>query len=322
MQEKSYRPLPLVLDLQLFSEGGDMGGGEAGGGEATPPAAPAPEVSAAPPAPQGINPLLDPSWSQAPQAPEAPAAPEMLDFAGRKVPVVDPVIRDLHKDYSNLHKTYQETNNTVRSLQEQNQMFQTMLQQYLQGQPPAAQQTPQAAQPEPEPFQMPQDSESFMNLWYENPITTVQQMVQAQIQQIMEPVRREQQYQKEIQTLSQQYTDFQDHIPQMQELIQQSPQLAEMGLETVYWATKGRTAQPTYTPEQLVNDPNFRQKLVQNETLRNEVVSQYLQQSQERNNNTPPVMGNQPGGNAPAVPENRPKSLREASKMFSKYLGL
>lgn len=311
------------------SGGGDMGGG----GAPAPDAAPA----GGPPAQEGTNPLLDDSFytddygGGGDFVDPTPAAPtvEELDFAGRKVPVTDPVIRDLHRDYLNLTRTFQETQQASRTYQEQNQVFQQMVQmlQSQQGTP----QGQQAQAPQQPQLPGPEDNERFMNQWYESPIQTVEQMIQqsiekvldAQIRPVIEPIQRERQYSQEINRLSSQYTDFQDHIPVMQQIIGENPKLAEQGLETVYWVARGQQAQqqPTYTPDQLLNDPNFRQQLIGNEGLRNEIVSTYMQQKQAQQRQAPTVMGNQPGGNAPAMPENRPKTLREASKAFARYLG-
>lgn len=312
------------MDSGAAGGGGGYDGG-AGAGDGGTPAAPA--------TPEPVNPLLDESFGAEPPAqPDLPVQPtvEELDFAGRKVPVVDPVIRDLHRDYSELQRTFQETNQNAKQLQEQNQMFQQMIQFFQQ-----QQQAPQQAQP-PAPAEpalpSPEDNEQFMNQWYDSPIATVQELIQRQVQQlvesqvkpVIEPIQRERQYSQEIQQLSQRHADFQQHLPVMQQLVQQNPQLAEQGLETVYWVARGQQAQaqPTYTPEQMLNDPQFRQQLLGNEGLRNEIVSTYMQQRQQTNQQVPPVMGNQPGGSPPAMPEQRPKSIREASKMFSKYLGL
>lgn len=317
---------------------GASGGGDSGGDLGGAPAPATPSVASAPPVQQGTNPLLDDLFGQPPAEPQAPmlgeeppAAPtvEELDFAGRKVPVVDPVIREIHKDYSNLAKTYQETNQSVRQLQEQNQMYQQMIQ-YFQQQ---GQQPQQAQAPAEPPAPSPEDNEQFMSQWYDSPISTVQQLIERQVQSlvesqvkpIIEPIQRERQYSQELQQLASKHSDFQEHLPVMQQIVQSNPNLASQGLETVYWVAKGQNVQPqqpTYTPDQLLQDPQFRQQLLGDEKLRNEIVSSYMQQRQQTNQQVPPVMGNQPGGSPPAMPDEKPKTIREASKMFSRYLGL
>lgn len=320
--------------LMNLDGGGGFGGGDGGNGNVT-----ASEGSSFSAAPDGgnqplisQNPLLDPNYGQQPTMGQAPT--EELDFAGRKVKVIDPVIKDIHKDYSSLQRTYQETNQQMKQLQEQNQMFQQVFQMLQQqGNLPASQQqgqSPQSQQFAPQPPSQ-EEIDSFMNEWYENPIQTFDQMIskriesamEQQVRPMIEPIQRERQYAQEIQGLNQKYPDFQELTPAMKDVIEQYPHLADQGLETVYLVAKGQVSQqPPITPEQMMSDPQFRQQVMQNEQIRNEMISQYMQQRQQTNSQAPPLMGNQPGGQIPAMPENQPKTLREASKMFSRYLGI
>lgn len=299
--------------------------GEGGGASTEPTSIPVtetPVVQSTPYQPlMDYNPLLqsEPTPPATPQEP--PATIEELDFSGRKVQVVDPVIRDIHKDYSALQKTYNETNMSMKSLQEQNQIYQNMIQTFQQqGQAPQA----QAPEIETAPGPTPEDNESFMSKWYDDPILTVEAMIQARVDAALKPMQQEKAVNSEIQTLQEKYADFHQHVDSMQEILRANPQLADQGLETVYFVARGQqTSQqaPTPTPEQLLNDPQFRTQLMGNEQFRNEIISSYMQTRTNTNQQVPPVMGNQPGGNPPAIPENRPTSIKEASRMFAKSLG-
>lgn len=309
------------------------GGG--GGGDSAPAtqAAPTPIPSAAPGMPTGTNPLLDPNWmGETAASPQGTPAIEQLDFAGRKVPVTDPIIKDIHKDYSHLQKTFQETNQTVKSLQEQNQVYMQMIQQFQSQQAPAA----PAAPPQPQgptAEEIESFSQQYMDQFYENPIAANQmlfqspfmqdvlnQRIEAAVNQILGPMQQKEQFNTEVQTMSQKYPDFNTHIDAMQEVIDKNPKLAELGLETVYMVAKGQNAQPTPGVEQLLQDPAFKQNLMANEQFKNEIINQYMQNRTTTNQQIPPVMGNQPGGSTPTIPAQSPKSIGEASKMFSRFL--
>lgn len=301
------------------------GGGDFGGSAAAPQASPQAAPQAAPQAPSdsygrsGQNPLSQ--WAQGVQEPaQQPqaAAPEELDFAGRKVPVTDPIIKELHRDYSHLQRTYQDTTQTMRTLQEQNQMFSQMLQTFQQQQAPQAQAPVEPQAPSQE------DIDSLMSEWYENPRAVLQKYAEEAIKPFIEPIQKERQYQEQVQSLSQKYTDFQDMVPSMQQVIQGNPQWAEQqSLETIFLMARGQQPTPQVpTMEQLLQDPNFRQQLMADESLRNEFRGQYVQESHQRNQQIPPVMGGAPGGNIPAAPENKPRTVREATRGLARSLGL
>lgn len=309
----------------------NMDGGGGGGEQTSAPVTPAVTTPTAPTQPQGspmvgTNPLLDPNWAPAQQG--ATPTVEQLDFAGRKVPVTDPIIKDIHKDYSHLQKTFQETNQTVKSLQEQNQVYMQMIQQFQSQQAPAAPQQPQG----PTAEEMESFSQEYMDKFYENPVEAnkmlfespymqdvINQRVQNAVNQVLGPMQQKEQFNNEVQSMSQKYPDFNSHIDAMQAVIDQNPKLAELGLETVYMVAKGQNTRPTNV-ESLLQDPAFKQSLMGNEQFKNEVINAYMQSRSQSNQQIPPVMGNQPGGSTPTIPEQKPKSIGEASKMFTRFL--
>lgn len=256
---------------------------------------------------------------------------EELDFGGRKVPVVDPVIKDLHTDYTNLNSTFTKTNQEVQQLRQQNEMMMQMVQQYQQ----QFQQQPNVQQQGPTAEQLQQINQTFMDKFYDNSTDAfmylaqnhpdfknfVKNIVDESVKPVVEPIQRERQYQTEVRDLSMKYQDFQQFVPHMQQIINQQPQLAELGLETVYKIAKADNT-PNYTPDQLLNDPTFRQQILGREDIRNEIINGYVQNRQQTNQQVPPMMGTQPGGSAPVMQGNAPRTLREGSKAFLASLGI
>lgn len=315
-----------MLDLQFFADeaqpqhvtfddSGAAGAGESGAsgdGENTHPL---------------VNPLLavETQGQEAEGAAEDSSQPEVeeLDFGGRKVKAVDPAIKELHNDWSELNRTLQQKNQQLQEMQQRLQQYEQMVQAFQQFQQPLVQQQP----PQPSPEELERMKEEFLNKFYENPLEAlneyVQRVINEQVKPVIEPIQRERQWQEQAQQLMQKYSDFQTYVPQMQQIVEQNPGLAELpnALEVLYLMAKGMTAQPQPTPEQLLSDPQFRQKILQDESIRNEVLKQYMQSKQQTNQQTPPVMGRQPGGTAPAAPEEQPKTLRDGTRAFLRWLG-
>lgn len=337
----------------MDADTGATGGGEAGniapaasgGGE--PAAVPAPAAPAAP-----VNPLLSASlFRESPAAEAAPVVPEpatpvvpevrKLNFGGREVPVVDPIVEDIHRDYTELTRTFTQTNQAYKQLESQNAQLQTMLQTFqamAQQQQPAAQQAQAPAAPTPEELEA--KKEAFMEKFYEDPQAAVQEMAMQLIEQkvnpVITPIQKEQEFKAEATRLSRTYEDFGQVVPAMQQLVAAMPDLENLGLEKVYHLAKTMNAsaaptqpqaepvitptppatQATQTPDdikaQLMNDPEFK----------NQLFAQMLQERQQQQAAIPPVIGNQAGGSIPTMPENKPKSIRDGSKALLRHFGL
>lgn len=254
--------------------------------------------------------------------PVVPQQQEMLDFGGRKIPVADPSIRDLHKDFNTLQSTYTKTNQELLDLRTQNQMFQQMIQQQMNGQGGAGTIPPQQAEPQ---LSAEQVREEFMSKFYDDPMTALEELINKKVQPVVEPITKEREWNAEVQRVSGKFTDFQDMVPHMEAILQENPNLAKQGLETVYMYAKGRSAQsqvPAQTPEQMLQDPEFLKQIMGNENITNQIVSQYVNNKQATNQGTPTVLGNQYGGSMPSMPDNKPKTLGDASRAYAKYLGL
>lgn len=282
-----------------------------------------------------INPILSdtqvPATIQPPAASVTPAAaqPEVIDFAGRKIEISDPsmlaVMKEIQKDYTNLQGTYTRTNQEAQELRTKLQSFEQQQQQPPAEQPPAAQ---PPAQMSPEDLE--KVKEEFMDRFYEDPMGAISGLLEEQfnrtVKPVIEPITQERAWQEQINTVSGKYEDFTEYVEPMKAVLQEMPHLADQGLETVYLVAKGRTVQPAApapTPEQMLADPNFvNTHVMTNPQIQQQIVSQYLSNKQTINQQTPPVMGGQPGGAAPAIPENRPTNIRDASKAFLRHMGL
>lgn len=309
----------------------NMDGGAAGGGSPAPEGgAPAPVSFETPAAPTPTGPpagMTNPLLEQ--PATPTPTPQEMLDFGGRKVPVVDPSLKDLHNDYTQLTQTYQQTNQQNQLLQQQVQFFQQQMQALQQQQAPAQPQQP--VQPQLSPEEVAAQNQAWMDAFYENPMEAIQkvidQAVSPKLETALQPIQqmqKEREYATQIQGLQQKFQDFNSVIPKMQELNQQNPQLADaIGLENLYWMAKGQSAQPQqpqYTPQQLMNDPQYQQQIISNPQIQQQIINQYLQNVRQQQAQTPPVMGNNVAGQAPMSPPMSPRTIAEGSKAFRSFL--
>lgn len=327
------------VNLQQF--GGPMlnidGGGGSGGGE--PVGAPAPDATpaAAPSYPgfggvpsQVPNPLLG---GEGVPAAQPTTAEEVLDFGGRKVPVVDPALRELHGDWQELNRSYTQTRQQQQAMEQQMAQMQQMLQYSQTIMQQQATQPQQVPQPEPEPAF---DKEQFFENFYEDPEKAFSQLnqslqqqfdqklstIEQRFSQYVEPMVAERQYAEQLNAMSQKFPDFGEVSSTMSELLQARPELLQSNdLETIYFLAKGLQSKPAPTAEQLLQTPEYRQKILADENIRNEFFRTYMNQKQQTNQQTPPVMGNGVGGLAPTTPPNAPKTLSEASKMFRQFLG-
>lgn len=281
--------------------------------------------------PEG-NPNGEPTPEGEPQG--EPTDEQVFDFAGRQVKVNDPEsIKGAREDYINAQSYIQQ------QAQQLSQMQQQMMQLQQQAQP-QQQYEQQYEQPEPEQPQM--DPEEFMEKFYEDPMGTMQEFQQQaiqqatqQVQQQYEPFIREQQINKEINTVKSKYPDFDDYRDQMSQVISEIGEegVDQIGLERVYHMAKGLNAQQQPQqpdPNQLIQDPNFvnqlmqnqefMQQLTQNPDISNQVIQNYAQQKTQ---DTPPSLMNGNKGAAPTFSkENAPKSISEAGKMYRKNLGI
>lgn len=240
--------------------------------------------------------------------------PVTFDFGGR---IVDPnnpdTIKGAFEDFQNSQRYIQQLIQENRTMQQQFQQFQQQFQQ------------PQVKEPE---VDIEKQNEQMMEKFYENPTQFFKELQQKAVEEAkkeFEPVLRERKMQAEIQTVSSKYQDFNEYIPKMQELVSELGEQTteQLGLERVYLMAKGQSAQvqPTPSPDQLLQDPNFvNQYVLNNPQIQQQILQNYMQQKQQ--SQPPKVMGNTYGGTQSLAGEARPKSISEASRLLRKSWGV
>ena len=171
--------------------------------------------------------------------------------------------------------------------------------------------------------------EEWLDKFHEAPIETIEQEIKRRVGEAVSPIQQKLQYQEQVSQYQQQVeeirknnSDFDDYLPQMSEIIQKQGQhLANMpnAVEVAYNMAK---AQSMGKPEDLLQDQNFRQKIMQNEGIRNEILKNYAQGVQEKQ--PPVVIGNQ-HGEVPSTPPDELKTTQDAKKatvnFFQRMMG-
>ena len=259
----------------------------------------------------------------------------------------------LVKSYSGLEKKLGEQGQSLGQMQqlaEQNQQMQAYIQQVQQiaaAQPQPQQQLVDDTPKFPWEVEMtPEEKEAWQEKFYEDPIAaqaerdkqTIKAMehrTQQMLQQALEPftpIVQQHQYQQQVNgfqeqiaqfTQDAQHADFFDLQPQMQQVIQKygdSVVSLPNAVEVLYTMAKGMTEPPPAppTPEQMLQEPEYRQKILSDQSLRNEILKGYVEQVKQ---GQPPVtIGSQPGGAQVATPSEKPRSVREASTFVNQWL--
>lgn len=309
------KPYLLQLDLQLFSaDGGEFGGYDPSSAYDGIPAS-EPQVQ-----PQGqgegFQPQGEPQGEPQGQPQGQPQQPQVLDFGGRQIPAVDDSILGLHKDFT-------EQQRYITSLQEQVNAYKMVAQQVQpQAQPPGQPQAPEVSS------NVAEWTEETWQEFYDKPQDIIGKLVQSEIQKFaadkLDPILQERQWSGEIQSMYDQFQDFDTYVGDIQALVDQFPdQYAQPGgLENAYYRAKALSVGST-NPAQLAQDPQFlNQYVVNNPQVQNQVVGNYLQGKQQVNAQLPNNMGRGTGGMTPQSPEASPTTLREASRQFLKNLGV
>jgi hypothetical protein len=273
--------------------------------------------------------------SDSPNGEGAPSSdqPQTFNFGGR---IVDPNNPDT---IAGAHQDFVEAQRYIQQLQQQNQLLQMQLlqmqqmqQQFAQNPQLSAQQQEQQAQ-EPEFKLFDEDDDTLMEKFYENPKAILENVARKaaefareqtlrEIQGKIDPIVREREYTNAINEVRQKYADFDQLIPIMTQIIDQrgSEFVDQNGIETVYWMAKGIAASQMPSVEEIVNQPDFLQKLASNEQLRNLILQQQMEQKAKQR--PPQVITNQRGSTPNLASEHRPKSISEGSKLLRKYWGL
>lgn len=270
---------------------------------------------------------------------------EELDFGGRKVPVIDPIIGELHKDYSQLTKTYQQTNQELANARQIAEQWQLLAQQNQQQ--PEQPSTPQ----QNSPVEVPQErlnqlNEEYMERMYENKfaadqwwnsqpevVAMNQERQRAELESLVSerlaPIEQERlqlQAQKIEMEFRQNHPDFEDYRDSMQEILNNNPAIGNLpdALEWLYLKAKTETtsATPTPTVEDMLLDPQYQQKILEDENILNMAFQKYQQTKLNTNQQLPNVMGSPVGTQTPmSAGESAPRTLAEATRNWLRSTG-
>lgn len=347
---KTLIQLPLKLNLQFFSQDTHQFAEAPSPVEPHPFAADASESSFAKftdvpnplladfQAPE--TPELQPSSQGLPNEPSAQAQIEKLNFGGREVEVVDPIIHDLHKDYSNLNREFQQRNQELIVARQQAEQWQQLAQQTAQ--PNSPQQTPTETGMSPERQQALNDE--YMERMYENKFAadqwwSEQPEVQAQFQERqraefqaaleerLAPIEEERQAlqaQQMADQFTQSHPDFEDYRDAMQGILEEKPYIQDYpdALEVLYSMAKTQSAQQAPTFESMLADPQYQQKILANEQIRNLVFQNYQQTKSQANQQLPSLMGTPVGTQTPmSAGAQAPRTLSEATRNWLRSTG-
>ena len=166
-------------------------------------------------------------------------------------------------------------------------------------------------QPQPNPDDIARQNEEWLSRFYDNPREALSELVTGIVEPKLQSVKdfeEMRQWESQAEALVDAKPDFDQMIPVMEQVLAEKPYLATLpnALEVIYDVAKARQ-----TPDPL-SDPTFRQKILSDETIRNEIIKAHMEAVQK---GAPPMtIGS--GGSPPAMPPNRPKTLREATRAF------
>lgn len=259
----------------------------------------------------------------------------------------------LMKSYIGMEKVLGEQGNKLGAM---TQLLQEMA---TKGQPPAQAAPPAEPQPAEEipkfPWEeemTPEEKEKALEEFYADPlaaqakrdqqtIKAMEHRMQKTLENVLRPlapvVERQQHdaevthYTGQLQTFAQTHADVQEVLPAMKlvaeaigtHAIKAMEKAGQNPLEAIYTVAKGlhRPAPPPPpTPEQLIADPNYRQKIVADPNIKNEILKGQMEAAQK--GAPPPVIGAQLGGIPPAAPAEHAGSAKEAGRMAAKFFSL
>jgi len=262
-----------------------------------------------------------------------------------------PNVEAMAKSYTELERAFGEQGNKLGTM---TQLLQDFVNKG--GQPPAATAPAAEPEPAEEipkfPWEeelSPEEREQALEEFYADPLAAQEKRDQKTIKAMeyrikktlesvlkpLAPVVEKQRYDAEVNNYTNQLNDFAQAHPDVQEVLPAMKIVAEAighnaikamekagqnPLEALYTVAKGlnRPAPPPPpTPEQLIADPNYRQKIVSDPNIKNEILKSSI--AAIKDGQPPPVIGSQVGV-PPATPSEKPKSAREATSMLSRML--
>lgn len=241
--------------------------------------------------------------------------------AGAEPPVEpepEPLIMGKFKTQEDLEQAYREAERRISQYGQQFSQNQQQMEQ-MQAQLQQFQQFMQRFQePQQSPEEVQERNQKWLDKFYESPIEALSEVVLQNVQQVVAPLSQKIQYQENVNRYSQQvtearqkYPDFDNFMPQMQEIIkEQGAYLSGLpnSVEVVYNMAKAQTIK---SPDDYLKDEAFRQKLLQDETIRNEILKQYAQTVKD---GQPPVVLSNQHGEPPLAEPMEIKSTQDAKK--------
>lgn len=240
------------------------------------------------------------------------------------------------KSYMGMEKVLGEQGNKLGLYERQLQEAAQIIQQFQQPQTP-----PAPAEPAPPPE--PEWAAPTMDEYYEDPLGTVNKLLEKQAKDMMNqfkeslkpltPVVQKHQYESEVQIYSNRLAEFAQANPDIMDILPEMQTIGEMlgreaikaleasgkdPIQLMYNTAKSLHKPAPPSPDQLLKDQGFRQKILSDETIKNEFLKSHVQAV--KGGAPPPVIGSQPGGMPPATPSEKPRSAREATSMVSRWL--
>jgi hypothetical protein len=216
--------------------------------------------------------------------------------------------------------------------------------------PPApAAPEPPPAEPKPSPEEIEKLNEKLLADFYENPSQTLESMAakmaekiveqklgdfqkklepleqaqaqqqaqQAEVAKIVETNQRRNSFIQEVAKKS----DFKDFQPAIAKMAAENPQLFDVleqaGVNPVEYAYNSLKAEQAKTPEQLLQDTDFRQKILADPNIRTEIIKGHAEAIKK--GQPPVVIGSQPAGSPPAAPPIEIKSVRDGTKAAASF---
>lgn len=330
---KETKTIGLPMNLQLFAENGE-GGNEPFGnydpnsvyegieqGAGTPEGTP----------PQGAEGMPGEGTPEGGVPGEEGMPPE-----GEGTPEGEPGSNPYEQQMQQMEQQMQQMAQQTQMLQQINQQQleqMTQMQSMLNPQ----QQVTAAQQQNQQP-----NHDEFMDRFYENSTGTIQgyvqqlmqqqgggqqqqmqQMVQELVNQQLQPMLQQQQWESTINNLQNRYQDFGEYGNDIQAILESNPNLVEdqNGMEYAYHMARSQKMNSMPTQEQMMNDPQFLQQVAQNPQVRDQILDSYMNQKFQNRQQIPNVMGAATGAQMPTMPQNSPKTLRESTKALQQFMG-
>ncbi len=271
-----------------------------------------------------------------PAVPEgAPAEPQPPAPAP---PVQEELILGKFKTQKDLENAYLEEQRRLTQYGQQFSQLQGQWQQFLTQQQRQQQQPPQ--QPQLTPEQIQKQNEDWYYKFQDKPLEALaererqaeermQQKIQETIQQFVAPVAQKIQYRESYDAYNQQlrearekYPDFDQLMPEMNKIVQTHGQYyanVPNSVEAIYGIAKARTGtagQPQRPLEDLLQDPQVREKIMSDPAIKNAVLKNYAQEI--RQGRPPNVIGSQPGETpaSPAADYSQPGSAKKSALSY------